>query len=155
GPDAQGGRELGRARGPARPGRPGTRVTRRTGEPVLEDAEPPALLEGSVPGSFAQLDRLIELLGTRRKASGGNLWGSSQALVLALLAREMEVPWLATTSTDAEAQAFTEDLAAFGAAAEWLPAREETSTAGARPDAETLRLRLRVAQRLAGPPERR
>jgi len=110
----------------------------------------PTVLDAAALATFPELDRLIERLAKRR-ASGGNLWGSSQALVLAALAARQTGPWLAIASTDAEAQAFAEDLAAFGAPAEWLPARED----GASPDAETLRVRLRVAQRLAGPAERR
>ena len=98
-------------------------------------------------GSFPALDRLEELLGAKKEASGGNLWGSSQALVLAALVARSANPWLAVLSTDAEARQFVDDLAQFGAVAEWLPAREE--------DPESLRRRLRITQQLAGSPDRR
>jgi transcription-repair coupling factor (superfamily II helicase) len=104
---------------------------------------------------FPELDRLAEILEARREAHGGGLWGSSQALALASLASRIAGPWLVAASTDAEAQVFAEDLAAFGAEATWLPAREEGSGLHETPDAETLRQRLSVAQRLAGAPEHR
>jgi transcription-repair coupling factor (superfamily II helicase) len=127
-----------------------------TREVVGARPERTIVLDPDALGPFPELDRLADLLDTRRRASGGNLWGSSQALVLAALARRSDGPWLVATSTDAEAQVFVDDLAAFGASAEWLPAREEPSGGSkAHADVETLRLRLRVAQRLAGPAERR
>ncbi len=104
---------------------------------------------------FPELDRVAESLDARREAHGGGLWGSSQAFALAALASRVEGPWLVGASTDAEAQVFAEDLAAFGTAASWLPAREEGSGLHETPDAETLRQRLSVAQQLAGPSEHR
>jgi transcription-repair coupling factor (superfamily II helicase) len=114
-----------------------------------------AVVDAGSLGPFPELDRLADLLESARRVSGGNLWGSSQALVLAALARRIPGPWLVVASTDAEGLSFAEDLVACGAQADWLPAREETSSASARPDAESLRQRLRVAQRLAGPEDRR
>jgi len=130
-------------------------VTRATEEVVAENTGPSTILDAAELESFPELDRLVRLLESGRRASAGNLWGSSQALVQASLAHRLPVPWLAAASTDAEAQAFAEDLTAFGAVADWLPSREETSGAGAHPDAQGLRHRLRIAQKLAGPPDRR
>src|SRR6185369_723702 len=81
----------------------------------------------------------------------------SQALALAALLGRDPRSWLALTSTDSEAQVFADDLAAFGAEPLWFPARESYSSEGhaARVDVEMVRRRLQVAQRLAGPAERR
>ena len=113
------------------------------------------VLDAGSARPFAEIDRILPLLEARRPARAGSLWGSSQAFVLAALSSRLDRPFLVAASTDAEAQAFVEDLAAFGAPAAWLPAREEGSGLHETPDAETLRMRLAVAQRLAGPAEHR
>ena len=107
------------------------------------------ILDAAELGPFPALDRLERILQEKRAASGGNLWGASQALVLAALVRRSENAWLVTASTDAEARLFADDLLAFGVAAELLPSREDA------PDAESLRQRLRVTQQLTGPAEHR
>lgn len=103
---------------------------------------------------FPQIGRLIELLECRRPTAIGSLWGASQAFVLAEVAQRAQGPWLVITSTDLEAESFAEDLRLFGAAPAVLPAREGRSD-GKGIDPESLRTRLRVAQTLGGPPERR
>ncbi|MBL8863874.1 MAG: transcription-repair coupling factor [Planctomycetes bacterium] len=104
-----------------------------------------------------ELERLARALERDRHVLAGNLWGSSQALVLAWLASRAQGPWVVTTAGEAEAQGFADDLAAFGAEPAWLPAREGVGTALRTGEADLtgLRARLQVAQRLAGPPEAR
>ena len=106
------------------------------------------------PPPFPQFGRLFELLHRQRKVSVGSLWGGSQAMVLAELCRRAQGPWLVLLSSDAEAESFSEDLAAFGAEPVLLPARLAGGR-GEEIDAESLRSRLQLAQRLAGPAERR
>ena len=53
-------------------------------------------------------------LAPRASVVAGNLWGSSQALVLAALVGERAGPFLVVCSTDTEAEAFADDLAALG-----------------------------------------
>ncbi len=107
--------------------------------------------------SSPELERLASALERSRAVTAGNLWGSSQALVLAWLASRAQGPWVVVTSGEAEAQGFADDLAAFGADPVWLPAREGVGTALRTGEADLagLRARLQVAQRLAGPPELR
>ena len=104
-----------------------------------------------------ELERLAQALLRDRSVLAGNLWGSSQALVLAWLASRSQGPWVVVTSGEAEAQGFADDLAAFGADPVWLPAREGLGTALRTGEADLagLRARLQVAQRLAGPSEAR
>ena len=119
------------------------------GSPALA----PALLAGS-----AGLDRLTELLerrGAREALAAGNLWGSSQALLVAALAARGSQPILLCCSTETEAEVFADDLAACGLASLALPARETSSLGRGHVDPESLRLRLQAAQLLAGPSERR
>jgi transcription-repair coupling factor (superfamily II helicase) len=97
-------------------------------------------------------ERLVADLVAGRSVAAGNLWGSSQALLVAGLARRLTQPLVVMTSSDQEAQAFESDLATFGAAAQFLPARSGSASSG---DVESVRQRLRVAQTLAGPKERR
>jgi len=113
----------------------------------VEESSSGTILDVTGLGPFPALERLEALLRSKRVASGGNLWGSSQALVLAALVARSENPWLVEVSTDAEARLFLEDLRAFGAAAESLPARED--------DPDSVRQRLRITQQLAGPAEHR
>ncbi len=108
------------------------------------------------PRELARLPAVRELaqaLTADRAATAGNLWGASQALVLAALAERLPGPWLAILSTDAEARLFALDLETFGAQPAFLPAREAPGRSG--PDPESLRGRVELARRLAGPPEER
>jgi transcription-repair coupling factor (superfamily II helicase) len=95
----------------------------------------------------AQVEALLKELA-RGKASAGNLWGASQALILARLMRRTKAGWCVVASTEAEAAGVHEDLAAFGVEALLLPARGES-------DAEGVRKRLQAAQQLSAPLERR
>ena len=111
------------------------------------------VLDAASLGELPALDRLARALDERRRAAAGNLWGSSQALVLAALGSRAQGPWLVVTASESEAASFADDLAAFGAEPEVLAARD--AAGGPRTDLEALRRRLQVAQRLAGPPQRR
>ncbi len=119
-------------------------------------ARAPAVFDASA-AEASELERLATALERSRAVLCGNLWGSSQALVLAWLASRAQGPWVVITSGEAEAQGFADDLAAFGADPVWLPAREGVGTALRTGEADLagLRARLQVAQRLAGPPESR
>jgi transcription-repair coupling factor (superfamily II helicase) len=104
-----------------------------------------------------ELERLLELLQRQREVSAGNLWGSSQALVLAAMTTRAQGPWVVVTSSEAEAQGFVDDLEAFGTDALWFPARDSFAhgARSAHADLDLVRRRLQVAQKLSGPPERR
>jgi len=112
----------------------------------------PTLLEGS-----AALARLRDGLARGRRVAAGNLWGSSQALVLAHLvrARAEGEPWLVLCSTETECEAFADDLAACGAPSLAFPARDASPLGRAHVDPDSLRRRLQAAQVLAGPADRR
>ena len=114
-----------------------------------------AVVDAAALPVLPEFEALADLLHKKRVASGGNLWGASQALVLAGLVARGQGPWMVVTSSDAEAQGFTDDLAAFGAPAVWFPARESFTGGKAHADLDMVRRRLQVAQRIAGPPERR
>jgi transcription-repair coupling factor (superfamily II helicase) len=115
---------------------------------VAKDAAPLTLeLDGN-----PSFERLVNDLARGRSCAAGNLWGSSQALLVAALARRLDRTFVVLSSSDQEAQAFENDLATFGASAQYLPARSGTASSG---DVESVRQRLRVAQVLAGPAERR
>jgi transcription-repair coupling factor (superfamily II helicase) len=121
-------------------------------------AERAALVYLAAASASPEIARLLDALLAERHASGGDLWGSSQALALALLARRSQGPWLALTSSESEATSFVDDLGAFGVAAAWLPARESAFSGDSRTghaDLDMVRRRLQVAQELAGPPENR
>jgi len=113
------------------------------------------------PAAFARHDafrawvRSLEAAPRGRRAGAGGLWGASQALALAALVREGAGPWLVIASTEAEAEQVADDLAVLGLEPTAFPARETYSGRGAHADPESIRRRLQVAQRLAGPPERR
>jgi transcription-repair coupling factor (superfamily II helicase) len=116
------------------------------------DAPRPILLP-TVPIDLA---RSLDALIAERHASAGDLWGSSQALLLALLVKRAQGPWLVVTSSESEASSFVDDMAFFGAESVWFPARESgVGEHTGHADLEMVRRRLQVAQRLAGPPERR
>jgi transcription-repair coupling factor (superfamily II helicase) len=99
-----------------------------------------------------RLGDLVDRLGAGRSASTGNLWGSAQALLLTALEARVQGPWLAIASAESEAEAFAADLETFGLDPFLLPAR---SAGGGEVDADAVRERLKLAQALAGPPERR
>ena len=106
--------------------------------------------------SFPDFERLQGLLRERREVAAGNLWGSAQSLVLALLAERSQGPWIAITASDAEAEGLVDDLEALGVDATWLPARDAHASKGAaHADLDLVRRRLQVAQRFTGPAERR
>ena len=86
----------------------------------LDETQPD--LEGEAP--FAAFPKLFERLHSESSISVGGLWGASQALVLAELARRAQGPWLAIASTDQEAESFTLDLQQFDVDASYLPSRE-------------------------------
>ena len=98
---------------------------------------------------------LVERLGRGGEASAGELWGSSQALVLAALLQRVQGPWLVLVATDLEAEVVAADLETLGTRPLLFPAREEPGGRAAEADLDAIRDRLQVAQRLSGPPERR
>ncbi|MEQ1894813.1 MAG: hypothetical protein ABL998_19905, partial [Planctomycetota bacterium] len=111
----------------------------------------PALL-----ASHPLVERLAKKLVAREACAAGNLWGSSQALVLAALTRRIDAPFLALCSNESEAEIFADDLTTLGLAPLLFPARDANGPGGrGHVDADSLRARLQAAQRLAGPPERR
>jgi hypothetical protein len=120
-------------------------------DPALD----PALLDGSA--AVERLAARVEAAGSKTAGpiAAGNLWGSSQALLLAALARRTAKPLLVVTANESEADSFAADLAACGLAPLSFPARDAGSAGRGHVDPESLRLRLQAAQVLAGPPERR
>jgi transcription-repair coupling factor (superfamily II helicase) len=96
----------------------------------------------------------LQALHARRELCVGGLWGSSQALVLAWICRRSAGPLLAVLATDAEARSFRDDLEIFGVEAALFPSREGKEQSGAA-DADLVRERLAVVQRLGGPPQQR
>ncbi|MBL8857351.1 MAG: transcription-repair coupling factor [Planctomycetes bacterium] len=122
---------------------------------ALAHAESPLVLDVAALALGAEVAQISAALDKQRRASVGNLWGAAQAMVLAALSSRAQGPWVALTSSEAEAQGFVEDLAAFGAQAVWLPARESFTGSRAHADVETIRRRLQVVQRIAGPASKR
>jgi len=124
--------------------------------PAPPAAEEAALDPSRLDGTPA-FEALVERSTRDRRVAAGNLWGSSQALVLARLVQRAQGPWLVVLATDAEAELFADDLACCGVGSELFPARESAGDGDDRSlvDPDTVRRRLQVAQRLAGPPERR
>jgi transcription-repair coupling factor (superfamily II helicase) len=118
--------------------------------PRTEKALDPAWIERS-----PLFTRLRARLGPGHTVAAGNLWGSSQALVVAALAGERAGGLLVLCSTESEAEAFALDLAVCGVTALFLPAREASAFGRAQAEPESLRARLMAAQVLAGPRERR
>lgn len=84
----------------------------------------------------------------------GGLWGSAQSLFAAALAARVARQLLLVVASESEGELLLQDLGELGVAAEFLPARE-ASTRGSlsASDQDSVRGRLRVAQRLAGPRE--
>lgn len=97
---------------------------------------------------------LLKRLELDRRVGVGGLWGSSQALVFAALAERHQGPWLLVVSSDGEVDLLTDDLTTLGLECTVLPARVGDNSRGGV-DPENVRARLRVAQELTGPPERR
>jgi len=102
----------------------------------------------------ADFARALEALHARRESAVGGLWGASQALLLSWLTRRTAGPWLAVLATDSQARAFADDLAVFGTEAAFFPSREGKDGASAA-DADLVRARLELVQRLGGPPQER
>jgi len=95
--------------------------------------------------------RALEHARDQGTCSIGNLWGSSQGLLLACaLGRGpmQDAFTLVVTSTEAEAEAMTEDLKSFGQPAVHFPAREQRAKGGPSSDARSMRLRLQLVQAL-------
>ncbi len=97
----------------------------------------------------AAFESLVRAIERSRDVAAGNLWGASQALILANLARRVRGPWLAVCSSELEVDALADDLQAFGLDPFVLPAREEGGTGG-----DGVRARLGFAQTMAGPADR-
>ena len=118
---------------------------------AAERALDPALLADD-----PRVARVVAGLEARRHVAAGNLWGSSQALLLAHLVTRADEPFLVTCSTESEAEQLAEDLRCFGLEPCLFPARDASGSLGrAEVDPETLRGRLQAAQLMAGPRERR
>ncbi len=120
---------------------------------TLAEVEPP--FRASELDAAPELVRVVEAFHAARSFAVGNLWGSSQAFVLAFLARHAAGPWLVIASTDAEAAAFRDDLEFFGLEVALFPARESLGGRAAGADPDRVRARLELVQRQLGPPERR
>ncbi|MEZ5977214.1 MAG: transcription-repair coupling factor [Planctomycetota bacterium] len=114
------------------------------------EAEKRALAE--VLDGHPEFERILARLVAGDDVAAGNLWGSAQSLVVATLARRSPRAIVVVTSSEAEALGLVEDLEAFGTESVLLPARGGSVGGG---DSESIRGRLRVAQQLAGPPDRR
>ena len=128
---------------------------------MREGAQDPSaalVVEAGALADLPELQRVRELLAERDHASLGNLWGGAQALVVAALAKRPQLARdsvLVLTSTEGEAEAFADDLGAFGLASRRFPARGRRGARGPAADVDAVRARLQVAQALAGPPEGR
>ncbi len=134
---------------------------------ALEAAAPEALPAGAAPAlspavidGLEPFERLLEAAARARRVAAGNLWGSSQALVLARLVQRAQGPWLVLCSTDAEAELLQDDLETLGERPTALVARESVGARGSGDarslvDPDSVRQRLQVAQLLCGPRERR
>ncbi|MCK6445101.1 MAG: transcription-repair coupling factor [Planctomycetes bacterium] len=94
--------------------------------------------------------KLLDELDRRRFVSAGGLWGSAQALVVAALHAERQGPWWLVVSTDVELESFAEDLEALGLRPARLVSRGGAGGRGDGADAEAVRARIQLAQRLAG-----
>ncbi len=115
--------------------------------------DPAPLLDPAALATLPELEALCARLASSRQVSAGNLWGSSQALIVAALAARLADPLLVVASTDAEARVLLDDLASFGLRAELLPPREGGRAGSVDP--ESLRRRLAVARAFAAPPRER
>lgn len=113
---------------------------------VTEATTDQAILDVSRLEGLEGFDEVASLLGDRGHASIGNLWGSAQGLVLASIARREDVAGamrMVVVSTEAEAEAFADDLEAFGVRTLRFPARERGAR-GASDDARSARARIQV-----------
>jgi len=119
-------------------------------------AREPALVDPQWAANAPEIEALARKLEQQRTVGAGGLWGASQALCLAALARRLQGPWVALVSSEAEGAALREDLESFGTQAALLPARSDTlARKSSEIDVDALRERMRTAQDLAGAPERR
>ncbi len=115
-----------------------------------------AALDPAEVAGWPELDRLAQLFSDRGAVDAGGLWGSAQALVVAALVAARPAEVVCCLATDAEAESFAADLAAFGALATVLPSREAGGPPLARrAEPAALRSRLAAARALCGPREER
>jgi transcription-repair coupling factor (superfamily II helicase) len=99
-------------------------------------------------------DLVLRALRRGERTACGGLWGSSQSLFLAALLPQLPESTLIVVSTDTEAELLGQDLATLGLPNELLPARESSGRGLlATADHDSIRARLQLAQRLAGPRE--
>ena len=110
-----------------------------------------ARLDAAAFAEAPELQRIAAAVDEQGRVSVGGLWGSSQALVLAALSASSDDTWLAVTSTEPEAEAFADDLAAFGADALLFPARAAAPGRHGSVDLDSVRARIQAAQRVTGP----
>jgi len=104
--------------------------------------------------SSEEFDLVLRALHRGESSACGGLWGSSQSLFLAALLERTPSQALVVVSTDSEGELLAQDLALLGATVEMLPAREASGRGAlSSSDQDTVRGRLRVAQRLTGPRE--
>jgi len=130
---------------------------------TVEEENPPLAFDLTTLAPFLQgedVERVAQgllALPPDGRMCVGNLWGSSQALVIAgwmAASTNREQVWL-IASSESEAESFTADLQAFGVDATLFPAREGTLRTSAASDTTSVRARLQVAQALAGPRDQR
>lgn len=102
----------------------------------------------------AAFGKLLKRFAVDRRMGVGGLWGASQSLLFAALTEHLQGPWLVVVSSFSEAEMMQDDLELLTIESTILPARSSGAARGAV-DPENVRARLRVAQELTGPPERR
>jgi transcription-repair coupling factor (superfamily II helicase) len=120
-------------------------------EPTDLSTAPAPVIEAAALEPLPELVSAWKACKPGARLEVGNLWGSAQALVLANLAGQDASmhPMLVATSSEGEAEAFADDLVAFGLNAVRVPARAGAGSRGAGGDVESVRSRLQMAQRLA------
>ncbi|TAJ15938.1 MAG: transcription-repair coupling factor [Planctomycetota bacterium] len=102
----------------------------------------------------AEFGLVLRALERGEGSACGGLWGSAQSVFAAALAARVARQVLLVVSTDSEGELLLQDLIELGVAAEALPAREASARGAlSSSDQDSVRGRLRIAQRLAGPRE--
>ena len=119
--------------------------------PAAERAERALTLDASNWSGLPEVQRVARAVESAPSVAVGGLWGSSQELMLAALTRHLDQLFVAVTSSEPEAQTFAEGLVLAGVDACVFAARAEMPGRRAEVDPDTVRERLQVAQRLAGP----
>ena len=114
---------------------------------VLE--APAAVLDAGALAALPELEAAWSNLAPGAQLEVGNLWGSAQGLIAAHLASGEATTLLIATSSEGEAEAFADDLVAFGLNAVRFPARASAGSRGASGDADSVRARLQIAQSMA------